>query len=224
MIEVVCFDLGGVVVRLRPTFEACCIAAGVAGASELAPDDVFGSDLNERHQLGAIDGAAFAEGVRERLDGRLTTESILAAHAHWIDGEYVPEAVQEISHLMRDWRLDLVRRFDRRALDVLSAAHRRLDVDEPFQVISGYRSPETNAMLRRRSRGRHRGRRRGHRPATRRDRDRTRPRDRGRHGSSPRGRACPVRGVTSWNARYSPSGPARRPERRRGRGRRRRSR
>ena len=72
---------------------------------------------------------------------------------YWIDGEYVPEAVSEVSHLMRDWRLDLVRAFDTRALDVLSAAHRALRADEPFQVISGYRSPQTNAMLRRKGRG-----------------------------------------------------------------------
>ena len=72
---------------------------------------------------------------------------------YWIDGEYVPEALQEISGILRDWRADLVKPYHERALDVLAAAHARLDVDEPFEVVSGYRSPQTNAAMRQRSSG-----------------------------------------------------------------------
>lgn len=72
---------------------------------------------------------------------------------YWIDGEYVPEALKEVNAFMRDWRNDKITKIDRRAVDIWAAAHRLLDTDEPFMMLSGYRSPETNAMLRSRSRG-----------------------------------------------------------------------
>lgn len=72
---------------------------------------------------------------------------------YWIDGEYIPEAMKEVNRFMRDWRNDKVLNMDRRAIDIWAAAHRLLDTDEPFMMLSGYRSPETNAMLRSRSRG-----------------------------------------------------------------------
>ncbi|MEM6441094.1 MAG: DUF882 domain-containing protein [Pseudomonadota bacterium] len=72
---------------------------------------------------------------------------------YWIDGVYVPEAMQELSHVLRDWRTDQSRPYDRRVLDVLSAAHRKMDCQEPYEIVSGYRSPQTNAMLRVRNRG-----------------------------------------------------------------------
>lgn len=72
---------------------------------------------------------------------------------YWIDGAYVPEALESINFLMRDWREELVVDIDTRVLDILSHCHQRLDCNEPFEVVSGYRSPKTNALLRRRSRG-----------------------------------------------------------------------
>jgi uncharacterized protein YcbK (DUF882 family) len=72
---------------------------------------------------------------------------------YWVEGEYIPEALEAVNHIMRDWREGLVFRMDPRAIDILSATQHLLDCDEPFQVISGYRSRKTNAMLRRRSRG-----------------------------------------------------------------------
>ena len=72
---------------------------------------------------------------------------------YWIEGKYVPEAVQEINHFMRDWRTNGVKSIDLRAVDIMAAAHNLLEVDEPYMLLSGYRSPETNAMLRSRSRG-----------------------------------------------------------------------
>jgi uncharacterized protein YcbK (DUF882 family) len=72
---------------------------------------------------------------------------------YWAEGDYIPEALDAVNHIMRDWREDLVFEMDPRALDILSATQHLLDSDEPFQVVSGYRSRKTNAMLRRRSRG-----------------------------------------------------------------------
>ena len=72
---------------------------------------------------------------------------------YWIDGEYIPEVLTEVNTFFRDWRLDRSHRIDTRTLDILAAAHNLLDIDEPYLLLSGYRSPETNAMLRQRSRG-----------------------------------------------------------------------
>ena len=71
---------------------------------------------------------------------------------YWIDGDYIPEALKEISVFMRDWRNDQAIKIDTRAIDIWAAAHRLMESDEPYAMLSGYRSPETNAMLRNRSR------------------------------------------------------------------------
>jgi uncharacterized protein YcbK (DUF882 family) len=72
---------------------------------------------------------------------------------YWIEGDYIAPAIEEISYFMRDWRNDQVHPIDARTIDILTAAHRLLDTSEPYMLLSGYRSPETNAMLRRRSSG-----------------------------------------------------------------------
>ncbi|MCT8328876.1 YcbK family protein [Albidovulum sediminis] len=72
---------------------------------------------------------------------------------YWIEGDYIPEALDEINHFMRDWRSDDVKRIDPRTIDIAAASHRLLDVSEPYMLLSGYRSPATNAMLRSKSRG-----------------------------------------------------------------------
>ena len=72
---------------------------------------------------------------------------------YWIEGDYIDEAIQQISYFMRDWRTDEVKRIDTRTIDIMAAAHNILDVSEPYMLLSGYRTPATNAMLRRRSSG-----------------------------------------------------------------------
>lgn len=72
---------------------------------------------------------------------------------YWIEGQYIGDALTEISHFMRDWRNNEVRTIDTRTVDIMAAAHNLLDVNEPYMLLSGYRSPATNAMLRQRSSG-----------------------------------------------------------------------
>ena len=71
---------------------------------------------------------------------------------YWVDGKYVKDAVKEINWFMRDWRQNQAKSIDLRTIDIMTAAHNMLDVTEPYVLLSGYRSPSTNAMLRRRSR------------------------------------------------------------------------
>jgi len=71
---------------------------------------------------------------------------------YWVEGEYIPEVMREITHFMRDWRSNEAQAIDNRAIDIWAAAHSLMDTDEPYMMLSGYRSPSTNAMLRSRSR------------------------------------------------------------------------
>lgn len=71
---------------------------------------------------------------------------------YWIEGEYITEALREINYFMRDWRTSEAISIDTRTIDIMSASARLLDASEPFQMLSGYRSPQTNALLRSRSR------------------------------------------------------------------------
>lgn len=68
---------------------------------------------------------------------------------YWADGDYLRQATRRIEYLLRDFRTDEVHPIDLRLLDVLSLLRARLRTDAPYQVISGYRSPATNAMLNR---------------------------------------------------------------------------
>ena len=72
---------------------------------------------------------------------------------YWIEGNYIPEVMREITHFMRDWRDNRAMEIDARTVDIMAAAHRLLEVNEPYTLLSGFRSPQTNAMLRARSRG-----------------------------------------------------------------------
>ena len=99
--------------------------------------------------FGILRGAGDIRRIR-MYSGR-TGESIDTVY--WIEGEYIKEALAEVNHFMRDWRTDQVTRIDPRTVDIAAASHRLMDVNEPYMMLSGYRSPATNAMLRSRSRG-----------------------------------------------------------------------
>ncbi|MWD27378.1 DUF882 domain-containing protein [Aquicoccus sp. SCR17] len=72
---------------------------------------------------------------------------------YWVEGHYIKDAVDEINKFMRDWRTDDIHTIDLRTMDIMAAAHNLLDVNEPYMLLSGYRCPKTNAMLRSRSSG-----------------------------------------------------------------------
>jgi len=66
---------------------------------------------------------------------------------YWAAGDYLQEGLRQIDRVLRDHRSNLVHPIDRRLLGLLDALRVRLDTPEPFEVISGYRSPATNARL-----------------------------------------------------------------------------
>lgn len=68
-------------------------------------------------------------------------------------GTYVPDSLAAIRVLLRDFRNDEQHAIDPKLMDYLHDVARHLRVDPVFSVISGYRSPQTNAILRERSSG-----------------------------------------------------------------------
>jgi uncharacterized protein YcbK (DUF882 family) len=68
-------------------------------------------------------------------------------------GEYLPDALSTINHFLRDFRTGDVHVIDADLLDLLHRLAGMTDTNRPYQVISGYRSPATNGMLRRHSEG-----------------------------------------------------------------------
>ncbi len=70
-----------------------------------------------------------------------------------VGNKYLPEAFDQITHLLRDYRNNESFPVDPRAIDILYVVQRTLGTTEPYQILSGYRSPRTNAMLARVSYG-----------------------------------------------------------------------
>ena len=63
-------------------------------------------------------------------------------------GDYVGDALRQVSRLLRDHRTDQAHKIDPQLLDTLTAVARRTESREPFEIISGYRSPQSNAAMR----------------------------------------------------------------------------
>lgn len=69
------------------------------------------------------------------------------------NGRHDSAAMKKINHMLRDWRRDEAIRMDPDLIDLVYDVHRELGSKKPITIISGYRSPVTNAKLRRRSSG-----------------------------------------------------------------------
>lgn len=113
-------------------------------------------------QFGAAASLSLALAPRAVLAGNAPARTISFHNLHtgenlkttfWADGSYVPGALQEIDWTLRDFRTGDVKTIDPALLDLLHALQSRVEATGPFQVISGYRSPATNAMLHERSQG-----------------------------------------------------------------------
>ncbi len=71
---------------------------------------------------------------------------------YMVNGVYDQSVLDKLNWFMRDWRLNEPTKMDPRLFDIIWEVYRESGSREPVDVLSGYRSPQTNAMLRRRSR------------------------------------------------------------------------
>ncbi len=79
------------------------------------------------------------------FDNLHTDEKLDAVY--WADGEYLPDALAAVNKVLRDFRTGDVHPIDPDLLDVLVQVRAATGSTSSFQVISGYRSPATNAVL-----------------------------------------------------------------------------
>lgn len=70
-----------------------------------------------------------------------------------VGDKYLPEAFDRITHVLRDYRTNTEFPIDPRVIDIIYVVHRMTGARTPYDILSGYRSPQTNALLRRASGG-----------------------------------------------------------------------
>ncbi len=101
--------------------------------------------------------------IRHILERNSPSHKVLAFHnthtgdqlnlTYFEQGRYITDALQEINHLFRDYHDGTVHPIDPALLDQLYDLKHTLEVRKPFHIVSGYRSPATNADLRKHSDG-----------------------------------------------------------------------
>ncbi len=114
---------------------------------------------SRRRFLGSVAAALSAPRL---LHADVRPRTLQFAHTHtgehltidyFRDGDYRPDALATVNHFLRDFRTNEIHEIDAGLLDVLHGIANLVETRRPFQVISGYRSPKTNAALRQRSEG-----------------------------------------------------------------------
>lgn len=95
--------------------------------------------------------AALGGGRELTLRNLHTGESLTAAY--WEAGRYVPDALAALNKVLRDHRTGEVHAMDPQLMDLLTSLAGKLETRPQFQVISGYRSPASNAKLHNKSSG-----------------------------------------------------------------------
>jgi uncharacterized protein YcbK (DUF882 family) len=76
-----------------------------------------------------------------------TKESLTITYK--VNGRYIPSAMSKINHLMRDWRRNETIKMDPETVDLMWELHADLGSNRPIHIICGFRSPKTNAFLKR---------------------------------------------------------------------------
>ena len=106
--------------------------------------------------VGSLGAAAAVSGVARAAGENIAAQRLSFYHIHTAEklnvayrehGELVPDALVAINHYLRDFRTDQIHEIDVALLDNLYALFTTFDERGNFEVISGYRSPGTNAML-----------------------------------------------------------------------------
>jgi uncharacterized protein YcbK (DUF882 family) len=95
---------------------------------------------------------SFAQAAEQPASRRLRFYNTHTAEAiditYFEQGVYHDEALAEIDFILRDFRANKAAPMARGVIDLVHDITRTLDTDKPVHIISGYRSPETNALLR----------------------------------------------------------------------------
>lgn len=137
--------------RLFHRFDCPCCDPAVAKRREVIRVGIGGLLALAAMPVAAAAQTAGAGGARSiRIRRVQTGESFQGVY--WRDGRYQREALRALDVLFRDPSMDETTPMDPRLFDVLFTVADRLDSDDFYEVISGYRAPETNASRARQSR------------------------------------------------------------------------
>src|SRR5688500_16431493 len=147
---------------LQQTADRHAVSSRRSGERRMHQDEVTRTGLNRRSFIGfgAVAAAAALSPLRAQAAPpvkKVPVRSLSFFNTHTgerlkstycCDGKYEPEALKQINHILRDWRVDKVKPIDPKLLDLLHELSGTLETDSPYHIISGYRSPVTNATLR----------------------------------------------------------------------------
>lgn len=134
-------------------------AAPLALATGLDPSsDPIGDLIGQQAPVGTLMGGSGGGGLAPQTAAvlgdsarRLAFDNLHTGErldvAYWESGAYVSDALQAVNHVLRDHYNNEVHVIEPRLLDLLTALSRKMEATPKFEVISGYRSPSTNAML-----------------------------------------------------------------------------
>lgn len=121
---------------LQKTLKKAVAAAAIAGTLGLA---LFMSSVAP-----AISGG---ETRTISMVHQHTKESITVTYKQ--NGRYVPSGMKKLNYFLRDWRRNETVTIDPRTIDLVWELHADLGSRKPVHIVSGYRSPKTNAFLKR---------------------------------------------------------------------------
>ncbi len=99
--------------------------------------------------LGAVEAAAETRTLK--LYNTHTKERVEVTFKK--NGRYIPGGLREANRFLRDWRRNEITNIDPKLLDLVWEVYQQVGASKPIYVVSSYRSPATNNMLRKRSRG-----------------------------------------------------------------------
>jgi uncharacterized protein YcbK (DUF882 family) len=133
---------------------------------ESAQDKMLDLSRRDVMKLGAAGVAALVTPVimpsvaQAARSQKVWAVSLRQAHAsesfsgvYRVGNKYLPDAFERLNYVLRDLRTDDAFPMDPRVIDVLSLLQRGTRVRAPLEVLSGYRSPKTNSMLRKTGEG-----------------------------------------------------------------------
>ena len=124
------------------------------------------SGFSRREFLGLSMTAAVASLVPSEIYAaaeEIQTEKTICLHnvytletietVYWKDGAYLPEALSDINHIFRDIRSGKERTINKELINLLYDLQQEVNIEEPFHIVSGYRTPRSNALLRKTTKG-----------------------------------------------------------------------
>lgn len=126
------------------------VAVGTVGlGSVIAAEDAMAAEFTRRTEILA---GEFGNSPRT-LSFKNTHTGEELTTTFWKGGSYEQAALDEINYILRDFRSGDVHPINRGLLNLVTVLKQKMNSHQPVNIISGYRSPRTNAMLRARSEG-----------------------------------------------------------------------